>query len=122
MVGMGPFIEAGAGRRIARSGGEERTNVLADPFFDRNRETAVGGHFKRLARRDHPGFGCSVDHNLAISGHDLHALCSGSAEMILAWIDQTEGFLLPIGHEKGVGNDSTIKIDVGLGFDGDIGE
>jgi len=44
------------------------------------------------------------------------------AEVVAAGIDEPERFLGAVGHQHGVADDLAVKIDIGLGVNGDAGE
>ena len=104
------------------SGTEEGADVLANTAMDGDGESAVPGNLEGLAVGNRAGGLGAVNSHLTGAGTDFHQLRRGGVEVVGARKNKTQGLFRSIGEVDGMGDDFPIKIDVGDGIDGDVGE
>lgn len=101
---------------------DERTNVFANPFGNEDSESAVCGHVKSAT--------CGADFKVrgaieiyrAIAGDDFHALRFLGTEVVVPWVDESEGLFGTVWEKNGVADDLSVEIDIGFGHGGDTCE
>jgi hypothetical protein len=101
---------------------QERADVFADPIGHGNGESAFAGHIEVGACVE-VGLGTiGIHRDMASARDDFHALRRSCAEVVGARVDQAECLAGSIREADGVGYDAAVKVDVGFGVDGNVGE
>lgn len=71
---------------------------------------------------DLQNLGCPIENDFAVARNDLHALGRTRAEVVFTGINQADCFFGAVLKVDRMGNNAAIKVNIGLGVDGNIGE
>jgi len=89
---------------------------------DRDGEARIFRNIKDMPGRIFFRFRSTLKNHFGLSLDDFHALGLFRSKIIAAGQDHPDCLTRSSRENNGVGNDAALKIDIGLGVNGDIGE
>lgn len=102
--------------------GQEGADVLAETVRHRDRESRIGRDVEVSSSLVALAHIAAVEGYSARAGGDVHAFRGTGLEMILAGMDESQGHFLTIRSSERVGDNFSLKVDIGNGGSGDVFE